>query len=361
VTLDTALAVAGAGGRSLVASLGGRMEAALMAGGGELIRLPVHVRDPLGIAANALRLREVIRSRRVSLVHVRSRAPAFSALWAARAAGVPAVTTYHGVYQARSALKRWYNAVMTRGDLTLANSIFTRDHVMAEHRLSPERLAVVPEGVDTGVFDPAAVSAERLAAIAAAWGLGPADRRPILLLAARLTGWKGQGVMIEAMSRLAGPEGPLLILAGKAEKPGEADALRALAERLGVGRRVRLVGAVDDMAAAYGLADLVVAPSTLPESFGRSVAEAGAMERPVLASPLGGPGETVADGETGWLVKPGDPAAWASAVEVALATPPEARARMGRAARERIRRDYSLEAMTAATFAVYRQLLEARR
>ncbi len=360
VTLDTALAVAAAGGRSLVVSAGGRLEPVLRACGAETIRAPMHSRNPLTLVANAVRLKRIIESRGVSLVHVRSRAPAFSALWAARAARVPVIATYHGVYQARSAPKRWYNAVMTRGDLVLANSIFTRDHILAEHGIDPARVVVATEGIDTARFDPLTVSAERVAAIRAAWDLEATDRRPVLLLAARLAGWKGQRLMIEAMTRLAGPATPVLILAGKAEKPEEAAALRVLADRAGLGERVRLVGAVNDMPAAYLAADLVVAPSVLPESFGRSVVEAAAAGRPVLASPLGGPGETIIDGETGWLVTAGDSAAWARAVDAALATPPTALARMGAAARARAMQRYSLEAMTATTFAIYRRLLEDR-
>ena len=360
VTLDTALAVARAGGRSLVASWGGRLEGALERGGAELVRLPVHRRSPLAMAGNAHRLDRLIVERGMSLVHVRSRAPAFSAIWAARRAGVPVVATYHGIYQAASPWKRWYNGVMTRGDLTIANSTFTRDHIVAEHRLAPERIAVVPEGVDTDRFDPARVSPAQIAKIRSAWGLDPADPRPILLLAARLTGWKGQDVAIQALARLARPHEPLLVLAGKAEKPGELAALRAAASRAGVADRVRLVGPADDMPAAYALADLVLAPSTLPESFGRGVVEAAAMQRPVLASPLGGPAETILDGETGWLVAAGDPDAWARAIEAALATCPEARARIGRAARDRAVQRFSLGAMTAATFQVYRRLLDAK-
>ena len=361
MTLDTARAVVSAGGRSLVASLGGRLEGELAAGGGALVRLPVHSRNPLVIADNARRLARLIREQGVSLVHVRSRAPAFSALWAAKAAGVPVLATYHGIYQTRSRLKRWYNAVMTRGDLTIANSLFTRDHIVAEHGLTGDRIAVAPEGIDTDLFDPARVSPARVAALRAAWGLEAGDERPVLLLAARLTGWKGQRTMIAAMGRLKQAPDAVLILAGKAEKPGEAQALRTLAQQIGVSDRVRLVGAVDDMPAAFALADLVVAPSTLPESFGRGVVEAGAMERPVLASPLGGPGETVADGQTGWLAPAGDPAAWAAAVDTALSLTPQARARIGKAARERVIALYSLQAMSTATFAIYRRVLESRR
>jgi glycosyltransferase involved in cell wall biosynthesis len=359
VTLDTALAVVRAGGRSLVASWGGRLEGALERGGAEFVRLPVHSRNPLTMAANATRLRRLIAARRVSLVHVRSRAPAFSAIWAARRAGVPVVATYHGIYQARSPWKRWYNGVMTRGDLTIANSNFTRDRIIGQHGLPPERIVVVPEGIDTDRFDPAHVTPERIAAVRAAWGLDPADARPVLLLAARLTGWKGHAVAIQALGRL--PDGdPLLILAGKAEKPGEAATLREAATGTAIQDRVRLVGPVDDMPAAYAIADLVLAPSTLPESFGRAVVEAAAMRRPVLASPLGGPAETILDGETGWLVAAGDADAWARAVAAALATPTEARASMGRAARDRAVQCFSSRAMIAATFKVYRRLLDAR-
>ena len=359
--MDTALAVVRAGGRSLVASRGGRLESALERGGAELIRLPVQSRNPLMMAANGARLRRLIAAGSVSLVHVRSRAPAFSAIWAARRAGVPVVATYHGIYQARSPWKRWYNGVMTRGDLTIANSDFTRDHVVSHHGLAPERIAVVPEGIDVDRFDPARVSPERVAAVRAACGIETGDPRPVLLLAARLTGWKGQGLAIQAFTRLPGPVDPLLILAGRAEKPGEAEALRAAAARAGVSDRVRLVGPLDDMPAAYALADLVLAPSTLPESFGRGVVEAAAMRRVVLASPLGGPAETVLDGETGWLVAAGDANAWARAVAAALATPLAARERMGLAARARAVQRFSASAMSAATFEVYRRLLDTRR
>jgi glycosyltransferase involved in cell wall biosynthesis len=361
VTLDTAIAVVRAGGHSLVASHGGRLEAALEQGGAELIRLPVHGRDPLTMAANGARLRRLIAVRDVSLVHVRSRAPAFSAIWAARRSGVPVVATYHGIYQARSPWKRWYNGVMTRGDLTIANSTFTRDHIVSQHGLSPERVAVVPEGIDANRFDPARVTRERIAAVRAAWGIDAGDARPVVLLAARLTSWKGQGLAIQALARLPGPVEPVLILAGRAEKPGEAAALRAAAARAGIPDRVRLVGPVDDMPAAYALADIVLAPSTLPESFGRGVVEAAAMRRVVLASPLGGPAETVLDGETGWLVAAGDADAWARAVAAALATPLAARERMGLAARARAVQRFSSSAMSAATFDVYRRLLDTPR
>lgn len=355
VTLDTARAVAAAGGRSLVASGGGRLEVALASAGAELIRLPINARNPLRLLRNIGRLESVIRHEKVDLVHVRSRAPAFSAIAAARRAGVPVVTTYHGIYGANSRFKRWYNGVMTRGDRTIANSTFTRNHIVAEHGVSAETIVVVPEGVDTSRFNPAAMSHGRTAALRAAWGLLGDDRR-IVLLPARLTAWKGHAVAIAALARL-GRHDILLVLTG-----GNFDArYRSQLERqiraLGLDDLIRFVGDTGDMPAAFALADLVLAPSTKPESFGRSVVEAGAMQRVVIASTLGGPSETVVDGETGWLVDPGDVGGWATAVDHALNVRPESLVAMGLAARARVQRLYSLQAMTAATFAVYRQLL----
>jgi len=361
VTADMAAAVVRAGGRSLVASWGGRLEDALASDGARLVRLPVHAKDPLTLATNAARLTGLIRRERVSLVHVRSRAPAFSALAAAHAAGVPLVATYHGIYGAKSGLKRWYNAIMTRGDLVIANSWFTRDHIIAQHHLPSAKVVIIPEGIDTERFDPAAVAPRRVAAVRAAWGLGRQDRRTVILLAARWTWWKGHRLLVEALGRVRGREDLVLILAGPgAEGSDEVRAVEAAAAVAGMSDTVRIVGACDDMPAAWLAADLVAAPSTEPESFGRGVVEAGAMGRPVLASRLGAPAETIVHGVTGWLAAPGDVDAWAGAIQTALAAGPGARLAMGEAARARVRDMYSLTAMCEATFAVYRRVLEGR-
>jgi glycosyltransferase involved in cell wall biosynthesis len=361
LTLDMAAATAGAGARSLVASRGGRLEGALAQAGGELIRLPVHSRNPLTLAANAHRLETVIRRENVSLVHVRSRAPAFSALAAARRAGVPLVATYHGIYSAASPIKRWYNAVMTRGDAVIANSAFTQAHIAAEHGLPPESITVIPEGVDAEAFNPAAVSSARIGALRARWDIGPDERRRIILLPARLTGWKGHRIFIEALARSPARGQVLAVLAGSGEATALAGEIRAAIGSANLEESVRMVGPCADMPAAYTLADLVVAPSTLPESFGRSVVEAAAMATPVIASRLGAHAETVVDGLTGWLVAPGDAGALAEAIDAALAADPAALAAMGAAARERARRLYSLPAMCEATFDLYRRVLESRR
>ena len=358
LTVDMATAVAAAGRRSLVASRGGRLEEALRWGGAELIRLPVHSRVPWTIAANAARLAGVIRRERVSLVHVRSRAPAFSALWATRVTRIPLVATYHGVYSARSPLKRWYNSVMTRGDAVIANSDFTRRHILEQHHTRPNRIVVIPEGVDTRIFDPASVPAPRVAAVRQAWRIAPDDPRTIVLIAARMAKWKGHSLAIRALARSAFRETAQLVFTGEGQTSIYARDLKSEAGRAGVA--LTLAGSCADMPAAFLAADFVAAPSTEPESFGRSVAEAAAMARVVIASDLGGTAETLVDGAGGFLVRAGDEEAWAAALDRALALSRAERAQMGVVAWKRIRERYSMDAMSEATFDLYRRLCEGR-
>lgn len=363
-TIDVARAVIQAGGRALVAARGGRMVSRLEEDGGRLARMPVQSKNPLVMLGNAARLIDLIRRENVSLVHARSRAPAHSALWAAHTTGVPFIATYHGVYHARNGLKRWYNAVMTRGDLVIANSDYTRAHILAEHAIDPARVVTIPRGVDLSRFDPAVVPAERVAALASRWRIDPQDTRVKMLLAGRLTRWKGQTLLIEAAARMrssGGPQ-PLILLAG--DDQGRVDYRHEL-ERLIAGKglqdTVRLVGHCDDMPAAYLLADIACAPSLDPEAFGRTAVEPQIMGRPVLAADHGATRETVVDGETGWLVKAGDAEAWATAMTHALDVGTAHRRDMGQQAAARARQLYSVDAMCEATLSVYARVLEARR
>jgi glycosyltransferase involved in cell wall biosynthesis len=362
-TLDIAAAVRAAGGRALVASMGGRMESGLAASSATLVRMPVHAKNPLMILVNALRLARLIRREKISLVHVRSRAPAFSAYLAARMTGAPLIATYHGVYNAKSGLKRWYNGIMTRGEVVIANSEFTRAHVIAEHHIDPAKVIAIPRGVDIARFDPAAVSDERRLALAEAWGLKPQDARVKFLLAGRLTRWKGHRLAIDAAIQLKakGVENFVLILAGDSQgRVGYLAELEAAIRTHGLMDQVRIVGHCADMAAAYRVCDVAIAPSLDPEAFGRTAVEPQTMGVPVIAADHGATRETVVAGETGWLARPGDVADWTEAMERAILIGPEARRRMGLAASERSRRLYSVEAMCDATLKVYADVLSGR-
>jgi len=359
-TIEIVAALAREGFRPLVASEGGRMVPELEASGGEWIRMPVNAKSPLALLANAQRLRDLIRGRNVQLIHARSRAPAWSALWAAQGMGTPFVTTFHGAYAADFPLKRLYNSVMLRSDAVIANSQWTADHIRSEYSLKPKRLIVIPRGVDVDGFDPARIPRARIQHLRETWGAS-ATECCIVLLAGRMTRWKGQLILIEAAAILArnrGPSGFRVVFAGHAQgRDDYATEVERAIERHGLNRHVTIAGHIEDMAAAYLASDIVVSASTKPEAFGRVAAEAAAMARPVLATDHGGARETVLPGISGVLVPSGDPAALAAALENMLEAGPTMRAAMGAAGRAHVQRHFTLERMTGQTLSLYRELL----
>ena len=362
-TIDVAHAVVRAGGCAFVATRGGRMTARLEADGARLAQMPVQTKNPLVMLGNAARLVDLIRREKVSIVHARSRAPAFSALWAAKSTGTPFVATYHGVYNADSKLKRWYNAVMTRGDLVIANSDYTRDHVLSEHGISEDRIVTIPRGIDLSRFSPTFVTPDRVEALRKAWGFAATDRRTKFILAGRFTRIKGHLLVVAAAQGLRemGHKDFLVLFVGDARGRDDyvAEVTGAIAAA-GVTENVRIVGHCDDMPAAYLAADIAMMPTTIPESFGRTAVEPQVMGRPVIAAEHGAAVETVVNNETGWFAAPNDPAAWTAFMARAIEAGPGKLAAMGQAGANRATRLYSVDAMCAATLGAYERVLEAR-
>lgn len=353
-TLEIAEAQIAAGLRAYVASSGGPLVAELERLGARHVTLPLGAKSPVAIWRNAAALARVVREERIAILHARSRAPAWSSLIAARRTGAQFVTTYHGTYNEGLPGKRLYNSVMARGDRVIAISHFIAAIVLLRHGTDPARLRVIPRGVDMRRFDPSAVAAERIAALRQAWDLP--EGRPVVMLPGRLTRWKGQTVLVDAMARL--PADTVAVLVGGAEgREGFRAELESLVAARGLVGRVRVVGHVADMPAALLLADVVVHASTDPEAFGRTVIEAQAMARPVIASDLGAPRETVEEAVTGWRVPPGDPAALAQAIGWVLGLPGAERAAVAARARDVVLERYTTTAMQQATIAVYRELL----
>ncbi|WP_309139619.1 glycosyltransferase family 4 protein [Siccirubricoccus sp. G192] len=303
-TLEIAEALLAAGCRALVASAGGPLVGPLERLGARHVTLPLGTKSPAGIWRNAAALTALARAEGVAIIHARSRAPAWSALLAARRAGAHFVTTYHGTYNEGFPGKRLYNSIMARGERVIAISEFIAAHIQARHGTDPARIRVIPRGVDPARFDPAAVTPARVAALRQAWNVP--EGRPAVMLPGRLTRWKGQAVLLDAMPLLP-PEVMVLLVGAGAGNGGFRDELASRVANAGLGERVRLCGHAEDMPAALLLADVVVHASTDPEAFGRTVIEAQAMARPVIAADLGAPRETVLEGETGWRVPPGRP------------------------------------------------------
>lgn len=349
-TVEVTQALTNARMRAVVASAGGRLVPQVERAGGQHVIVKLLTKDPLNIWLNSFALSRLIRREGISLVHARSRAPAWSAWLAARRTGLPFVTTWHGVYGEELPGKRLYNSVMARGDRVIAISRFVQQRVLALG-VPQERVRLIPRGVDAALFDPAAVGGERIHRLALQWRLPPGAQ--VAMLPARLTRWKGGELLLEAVAALARP-GLFTVFVGGGAKFGAQ--LEQTAARLGLADRTRIAGHCDDVAAALMLADVVVCPSLKPEPFGRTVIEAQAAGRLVVAADHGGMSETVAEG-TGWRVPPNDAGALAAAIGHALDLAPDARASIGATARAHVIANYSVTAMQQATLAVYRELL----
>lgn len=369
-TLEITAALTKAGASALVATDGGRMAGEITRLGGDLISMPAASKNPARMIANARMLSRIVAERGVDIIHARSRAPAWSALIACRGSRIPFVTTYHGAYAGSGALKTFYNSVMGRGDRVIANSAFTAQLIRERHAAPPDRLRIIHRGVDLERFALAPASEPgRVSRLRQQLGIGEDQR--VILQAARLAGWKGQRITIEAAARLkarAGLAGVVFVLAGDAQgRDGYEGELRRQITEAGLEKLVLLPGHVADMPAAFEMAHVAVIASTEPEAFGRTATEAQAMGCPVIATSIGAPPETVlappevaTEQRTGWLVPPADADRLAAAIEEALRMDATARKELGARARSHVEKHFSLQRMQHDTLAVYDELLGTR-
>ncbi|HUY68319.1 MAG TPA: glycosyltransferase family 4 protein [Alphaproteobacteria bacterium] len=354
VEMVTALAVRGE--LAVVASAGGPMAREVEDAGGVHVELPLKTKNPLAILRNAGRLAEIIRRYNVDIVHARSRAPAWSAYLAARRTNCPFVTTFHNAYGASHPLKRLYNSVMAKGARVIAISDFVGDYATQTYGVPHAILRMVPRGVEIGRFDPAKVESARVDGLRRAWHLP--EGAVVVMLPGRLTRWKGQLVLIEALAHLGRKDIVCLMVGG-----GSGDyrhEIEDAAVRHRLGGAVRIVEHCRDMPAALMLADVVVSASTRPEGFGRVIVEAQAMGRPVIATNHGGARESVIAGETGFLVPPGDSAALAQAITQVLNLTPDQRMALAVREVDHVRAHFTTRTMTDAVIAVYDELMQGK-
>ena len=357
--IDVAIAAKNAGWRSYVVSSGGPMVRELIRAGVDHIQLPVDSKNIFTMRGNVYKLTDLARDNRIDIIHARSRAPAWSAKEAARKAGIAYLTTFHGTYNFSNPLKKAYNAVMTQGDRVIAISEFIRDHIILNYHADWARLRVIHRGVDTTVFDPQAVSAERVVKLANQWRLP--DGVPIVMLPGRLTRWKGQGLLLRALSRLKDRSYRCLLVGSDQGREGYREELQTLAAKLGIEGSVHLVGDCNDMPAAYKLADVVVSASTDPEAFGRVAVEGQALGRPVVAPRHGAAPEQIRHGETGWLFSPDDADDLARVLDEALSLDESRRDALHAAAIANVRANFTKEEMCRKTLEVYAELADRRR
>lgn len=353
-TLELARSLSADGVENWVVSGGGRLADAVDAAGAVHVTMPVGAKSPVSVWRNAARLSALVDELGIDIIHARSRAPAWASYLAARRGRRRPIflTTFHGVYGHGSALKRWYNSVMLRGEVVIANSAYIAEHLRTVYGVADARIIVAPRGVDTDVFDPATVSGHDIARLRKEFD---AEGRPLLVYVSRLSGWKGHAVLVEALETLLDLPWKMVFAGGH-----DSENLRQeLAARIASGPardRIVLAGSRADVPALLRTSDLAFSVATSPEAFGRAAIEAGAMETPVIATAHGGSLETVRHEETGWLVPPKDARALALAIRAALRDPDGARA-LGRAARRHVLERFTSGLTLAAERSAYERVL----
>jgi glycosyltransferase involved in cell wall biosynthesis len=356
-TIEIAAAIVADGGTAIVASEGGPMENDLRRAGALHLKLPAASKNPFVMYRNVARLEQIINAYDVDIVHVRSRAPAWSAKEACQRTGRHFITTFHAPYNFSNALKKRYNQIMAEGERVIAISEFIAQHVRQHYNVDRTRLRVIRRGIDVARFDPDRVSAERMIQLSTRWRLP--DDRPLILMPGRLTRWKGQTLLLDALAQLGGLDYRCVLVGSDQGRTAYRRELETLIARHDLAGRVSIMDECNDMPAAYMLSDVVVSASTDPEGFGRVVGEAQAMGRPVVASDHGGAREQILADRTGFLFPSGDAAALAAGLRKALSLEPQARARLHDEAIARVRSEFSKDLMCARTLGLYREVLRA--
>ncbi len=355
-TIDVTAALVRAGHKAIIVSNGGPRVIELQRLGGLHIQMPVHSKNPFVIWQNASRLKRLIQEYRVNVIHARSRAPAWSALKAARDTGIKFLTTCHAPYNIRgNEWKRRYNSGIAKGDLVIANSEFVAHYLVDNYAVPVDKIRVIPRGIPFEKFDLAKVSVDRMLKLSQEWRIP--DVAPLVLLPGRLTRWKGQTVLIEAMSKLKRKDVYCVLLGDDQGRTDYRDELEAMIHDFHLEDRVRIAQHCDDMAVAYKMASVVVSASVEPEGFGRVAVEAQAMGVPTIATAIGGSKETIIPDVTGWLVPPNDPGEMAKAIHRVLSLSQEKRDAISLQASHHARSHFSKEQMTHATLLVYDELM----
>ena len=359
-TVEIAGALAAAAIPSAVASAGGRLAAELKAMGVEHFTLPLASKNPFVIFSNARKLSRIVKDGGFTLMHVRSRAPAWSVKKASRISGVPFVSTWHGLYGTDPKfLKLPYNRVMLSGRGTISVSDCVRKHILETYGADPKRVTTIHRGADVERFHPSAVSAETVTSAKESLGIDP--QVPVVSLPGRLTSLKGQHILLEAASLMKTRSFALLFVGSDQGRVEYSQRLKTMAAEL-KGVKTVFLDHSSQMPLIYAMSDVVVSASySHPEAFGRVITEAQAMGRIVVASAHGGACETVSDGMTGFLVPPGDPAALAATLDRALGLSNEERARIGTAAVKSVVENFSISRMCSKTIEYYKEIHDERK
>ncbi len=354
-TLEIAKKIVESGNISIVISAGGPLVEALEQDGSIHIKMNVASKNPITIWNNAGKIANIIRNYNVNIVHARSRAPAWSCYFAAKATGIKLITTFHGIYNFKNSIKKYYNSVMTQGVKVIAVSNFVKNHIIENYKIDKNKIQVIYRGVNHEEFTKEKVSDELLKKFREKYNV-PAGAR-VLLLPSRMTRWKGHLILIDALEKIKHLNFYCIIAGDLAKHPGFVSEIQEKIQEYKIQNRAQLFGNEPNMMGLYGIADIVLSTSIEPEAFGRTIIEAQSMEKLVIATNIGGACETIQDGVTGFHVKAGDIDDLAKKIEYCLGIIGSAEEKkITSNARKAVATNFSLDLMLKSTLSIYNEI-----
>ena len=347
---------------SLVLTSGGKLIKDLEKLNIEVVKYPIDKKNPLLIIKNIIELKKLFIEKNIDLIHVRSRAPAWSAIFAARSLKIPIVTTWHGHVSNSSWFKKKYNSIMHKGNALIANSNYTAENINKIYKIDKEKIDIIPRGVNIDNFKPSNFSDKEKINIKKDWKVFD-QNKIILLLPARLTRWKGHEVVIKAIGLLKKEEffkNIICLFAGN-QKGSERyiQNLKETIASLSLDDKIKLIGQVENMPLAYQASNIILSPSIQPEPFGRIPIEAQASGKIIISSNAGAVKETIKSGQdsTGFKVKPNSSEELARQIKLVIRMKDEDLREIKKRAILNVKNNFSLETMCKKTLEVYNRLL----
>ncbi len=347
--------------KSFIATSGGELLKFIDKKKVKLIRLPVNSKNPILILINAILLVGIILFFNISIVHARSRAPAWSCLLATKLTGRKFVTTFHGTYNFFGGIKKIYNSVMVRSDLIIAGSNFIFTHIKDHYSkyLDPKKkLLVIFRGINVDYFDSTTKLESEEKKLLQKWEIN--KEKKIILVPGRLTSWKGQELLIEAINLVNVELGyeafHVIILGSDQGRNLYKKKLIRLTEQYCLTNQIKFIDHCKDMALAYKVSDIVISPSIEPEAFGRVAVEAQSMEKLIIASNIGGSNETIIDEKSGFLFESGDPNSLCKKILKVITMDETSLKLIGQHGRKNVIKKFNVEKMCFSTYSEYKRL-----
>ena len=328
----------------------------------KIFKLPVQSKNPLLIIINSIILVGIILLNNISIVHARSRAPAWSCLFATKITGRKFVTTFHGTYNFKNKIKKIYNSVMLRSDLIIAGSNFIFSHIKenySNYLNDKKKFLVIFRGINVDYFDSSTTLESDEKKLLKQWNIEK-DKK-IVLLPGRLTSWKGQEVLIEAVNLInieIGYEAFYLVILGSDQgRELYKKKLIRLSEQYRMSKQIRFISHCKNMPLAYKVSDIIISASNEPEAFGRVSVEAQSMGKPIIASNIGGSNETVIDEKTGFLFESNNAKSLSEQILRVLNMEETSLKMIGIEARKNVTQRFNVEKMCFSTYSEYKRLL----